>query len=76
VVPNADEEADLDLVALLGPGEGPDDDLVHQGTGTEQGTAVERPAGHLDQGSSFWDKAKSSAHTQIRRKIGPETYSP
>jgi hypothetical protein len=76
VVGDTDEEADLNLVTLLGPGEGPDDDLVHQGTGAEQETAVERPAGHFHQGSSFWDEAKSSAHTQIRRKIGPETYSP
>jgi hypothetical protein len=29
---------------------------------------VERPAGHLDQGSSFWNEAESSAHTLRRRK--------
>src|SRR4051812_43350103 len=57
------EETDLDLVvALLGPGEGPDDDLVHQGTGTEQETAVEGTAGDLHTGSSFWDESDSSAH--------------
>jgi hypothetical protein len=73
VVGDADEETDPDLVALLGPGEGPDDDLVQQGTGTEQGKAVERPAGHFDQGSSFGDEAESSAHTLRRRKNGPES---
>src|SRR3954463_13499884 len=57
------EEADPDLVvALLGPGEGPDDDLVQHGTGTEQEAAVEGTAGDLDQGSSFWDETDSSAH--------------
>src|SRR4051812_24364457 len=76
VVGDADEEADPDFVALLGPGEGPNDDLVQHGTGTEQGTAVERPAGHLDQGSSFGDEAESSAHTLGRRKNGPESDSP
>src|SRR3954462_11019577 len=62
MVREAYEETDLDLVALLGPGEGPDDDLVHQGTGTEQETAVEGTAGDLDQGSSCGDVADSSAH--------------
>ena len=71
------EETDPDLVvALLGPGEGPDDDLVHQGTGTEQETAVEGTAGDLDQGSSFWDVAIRRLISPLRRrKIGPKTYS-
>src|ERR1700748_43921 len=62
VVRDADEETDLDRVALLGPGEGPDDDLVHQGTGTEQEAAVEGPAGDLHKSSPFWDETESSAH--------------
>jgi hypothetical protein len=76
VIPKADEEADPDLVALLGPGEGPDDDLVHQGTGTEQETAVEGPAGHLDQGSSFGYEAESSAHTPEDGKSVPKLIRP
>jgi hypothetical protein len=76
VVGDADQEADPDLVTALGPGEGPDEDLVELGTGAEQGTAMERPAGDLGQGSFLWDEAESSAHAQIRRKIGPETSSP
>src|SRR3954453_22320339 len=71
------EETDPDLVvALLGPGEGPDDDLVHQGTGTEQETAVEGTAGDLDQGSSFGDEADSSAHTPEDGKSGPKLIRP
>src|SRR3954468_18188598 len=71
------EETDPDLVvALLGPGEGPDDDLVHQGTGTEQETAVEGTAGDLDQGSSFGDEADSSAHTPDDGKSGPKLIRP
>src|SRR3954466_3142869 len=71
------EETDPDLVvALLGPGEGPDDDLVHQGTGTEQETAVEGTAGDLDRGSSFGDEADSSAHTPEDGKSGPKLIRP
>src|SRR5436305_11953329 len=63
MIGDAHEEADPGLVvALLGPGEGPDDDLVQLGTGTEQETALEGPAGHLDQGSSFGDETEFSAH--------------
>ena len=36
---------------------------------------MERPAGHFDQGSSFWDKAESS-HAQIRRKKWPLLTNP
>lgn len=64
------ETADLDRVETLRPGESPDDDLVHRGTGTEQETAVERPAGHLHQRASFWNEAESSAHAHTGRKKG------
>src|ERR1700709_2404293 len=67
----ADDETDPDAIAALGPGEGPEDDLVHLGAGTEQETAVERPAGHFDQGALIWDEANSSAHAPIRRKKWP-----
>src|ERR1700710_1311137 len=68
MVGGADDETDPDAIAALGPGEGSEDDLVHLGAGTEQETAVERPAGHFDQGALIWDEADSSAHTPIRRK--------
>lgn len=64
MIGDADETADPDSIAVLGPGEGPDDDLVQIGTGTEQETTVERPAGHFDQGTPVWDEADSSAHPQ------------
>src|SRR5262249_28350216 len=67
------EEADPDLVvAFLGPGEGPDDDLVQHGTGTEQETAVEGTAGDLDQGSSFGDETDSSAHHPQKTEKHPQ----
>jgi hypothetical protein len=62
IVGGADEEADLDRVALLGPGEGPDHDLIQHGTGMEQETAVEGPVGDLHKNSPFWDETESSAH--------------
>jgi hypothetical protein len=54
------EEAGLGRVALLGPGEGPDDDLVQHGTGAEQETAVEGPADDFHKRSSSWDESESS----------------
>src|SRR3982750_1642610 len=67
------EEADPDLVVtFLGPGEGPDDDLVQHGTGTEQETALEGTAGDLDQGSSFGDETDSSAHHPQKTENRPQ----
>src|SRR3954468_9234185 len=77
MIGDAHEETDPDLVvALLGPGEGPDDDLVQLGTGTEQETALEGPAGHLDQSPSFGDETESSAHTPEDGKSAPKLIRP
>jgi hypothetical protein len=75
------EEAGLGRVALLGPGEGPDDDLVQHGTGTEQGTAVEDPAGDLHKRSSLPSAAFQAASDgrppspvpEGGRPFGPQT---
>ena len=76
MVGDADEEADPDAVAALGPGEGSDEDLIHHRAGAKEEAAVERPAGHFDQGSSFWDEAESSAHEPIGRKKWPPLTNP
>jgi len=70
------ERADPDVVQPLGSPEDAGDDLVDLPTGTEEVAALHGPAGDLDQGSAFGDEAKSSAHAQIRRKIGPQSSSP
>jgi hypothetical protein len=57
------EPTDPDWVEALRSGKGPEDDLVQRPAGSEQETAVERPAGHFDQCALFWDEAESSAHT-------------
>ena len=54
--------ADADLVETLGPSQDADDDLVELPAGPKEETAVEGAAGDLDQGTAFWDEAKSSAH--------------
>src|SRR5436305_6461068 len=59
-------------MALLGPGEGPDDDLVQHGTGTEQEPAVEGPAGDLHKRSSFWNESESSAHHPQKTEKHPQ----
>lgn len=70
------KRADPDVVQPLGSPEDAGDDLVGPRTGAEEMAALHGPAGDLDQGSAFGDKAKSSAHAQIRRKIGPRSSSP
>jgi hypothetical protein len=56
------EGADPHRVERLCPGERPEDDRVEHRSWAEQEAAVERPAGHLDQGAVVWDEAESSAH--------------
>ena len=57
-----------DRVHPLGPGQDAEDDLVERLAGAKEETAVEGPAGDLDQGTAFGDVAESSAHALIRRK--------
>jgi hypothetical protein len=76
MVRGADEKTDPDTMPLFDPGEGPKEDLVQPGTGTEQEAAVECPAGHFHQGAFVGDEAESSAHAPIRRKKGAESSSP
>jgi hypothetical protein len=64
-----------DFVEALGPSQDADDDLVERPAGPKKETAVESSAGDLDQATAFGNVAESSAHAQIRRKIGPETSS-
>jgi hypothetical protein len=68
--------ADADVVESLGPSQDADDDLVELPAGPKEETAVEGPAGDLDQGTAVWDEAKSSAHPHNKRKTGHETYWP
>ena len=63
-------KTDADRVHPLGPGQDAEDDLVERLAGAKEETAVDGPAGDLDQGTAFGDVAESSAHTLIRRKIG------
>jgi len=65
-----------DFVKALGAAEDADDDVVELRTGPEKETAVDRPAGDLDQGPAFGEVTESSSHAQIRRKIAPESSSP
>jgi len=39
-----------------------DDDVVDGRVGAKEETAVDRPAGDLDEGTAFRDVAESSAH--------------
>jgi hypothetical protein len=47
----------------LGPAEDAHDDVVEHRAGSKEETAVEGPAGDLDEGTAFGDVAESSAHT-------------
>jgi hypothetical protein len=62
VVGQEREGADPHRVERLRPGEGSQDDGVQHRSWAEQEAAVERPAGHLDQGAVVWNEAESSAH--------------
>jgi hypothetical protein len=55
--------AATDFVEALGPSQDADDDLVERPAGPEEVTAVEGPAGDLDQGAAFGDVTESSSHT-------------
>jgi len=59
--------ANADWVRLLGPGQDADDDVVDVRAGAKEETAVEGPAGDLDEGAAFGDVTESS-HTPIKRK--------
>jgi hypothetical protein len=55
--------------AILGPAAlDTCDDVVEHRAGPKEETAVEGPAGDLDEGTAFGDVAESSAHAYIRRK--------
>jgi len=66
----AKAKAAAERVHPLGPGQDAEDDLVERQAGAKEETAVEGPAGDLDQGTAFGDVAESSAHALIRRKNG------
>ena len=68
--------AAADFVKTLGASEHADDDVVELRAGPEKETAVDGPAGDLDQGPAFGYVTESSSHAQIRRKIDPESSSP
>jgi hypothetical protein len=70
-----DVETAADFVAFLGASEDAGDDLIGLPSGEEEKAVLEGPAGDLDQGTVFWDEAKSSAHTPRRRKNDPESDS-
>lgn len=53
VVGQEHEAADLDRVEALGSRQDADDDLAELGARRQQEPAVDRPAGHLDESSSF-----------------------
>src|SRR5215203_1950993 len=50
-------------VRPLGPGQDADDEVVERQAGAKEETALEGPAGDLDEGTAFGDVAESSAHT-------------
>jgi hypothetical protein len=68
--------AATDFVEALGSSQDSDDHFVERSAGPEEVTAVEGPAGDLDQGTAVRDVTESSAHAQIRRKIRPQSSSP
>jgi hypothetical protein len=59
------ESADPHRVETLRPGDGSQDDRIEDRSRAKQEAAVERPAGHLDQGARVWDETKSSAHADL-----------
>jgi hypothetical protein len=54
--------AATDFVEALGSSQDADDDLVERPAGPEEVTAVESPAGDLDQGTAVRYVAQSSSH--------------
>jgi hypothetical protein len=57
-----DEGYQLGPVASLGPGQGSHDDLVEQGTGPEEESAVDGAAGDLEEGTAFRGVSDLSGH--------------
>jgi hypothetical protein len=68
--------AATDFVEALGSSQDADDDFVERPAGPEEVTAVEGPAGDLDQGTAVRYVAQSSSHEGIRRKNGLQSSSP
>jgi hypothetical protein len=58
--------ADAHLVQTLGSPEDADDDLVEHGGRPKEETALEGPAGDLDQGAIVGNEAEGAAHTRNR----------
>jgi hypothetical protein len=59
-----EEGDDAHRVAVVGPGEGSQDDGIEGWPGPKEEAALERPTGHLDQGTVVWDEAKLSTHAE------------
>ena len=68
MIGNKGESDEADAIEPLAAGEGADDDLVQRVAGPQEQTAVDGPAGHLNQGSSVRDKAQKSGHALYSRK--------
>jgi hypothetical protein len=60
VIAQAGETEDPDVVEPLGPSEGSEGDLLHEGSGQEEEPSVEGPVGDLEQGVLFGDVAELS----------------
>jgi hypothetical protein len=76
VVRGAHVATATEFVETLGPPEDADDDLVEVPARPEEETALEGPAGDLDQGTRLRDVTELSCHAPIRRKTTPKTCSP
>ena len=69
------ESADRNVIQPLGSPQDPNNDLVELRAGAEEMASLNGAAGDLDEGPAFGDESESSAHAQIRRKIGPQSSS-